>query len=573
MKPIHRRYIVITLLILLTLACTFFNSSEPTPDAPPTQEIGAVTPEGESPQTPESEQPSGTEEAPPVIGEGGCTLRAAYVADITVPDDTEFSPEESFTKTWRIRNSGTCTWEEGTQLVFASGDPLGGPASVPVPQTAPNGAVDISVAMVAPKAEGTYKSNWQLQTEDGTRYGGIFYVQIIVTGEDGTAEPTAESSAISLPEDFKGAVASDCSEVVLSWDDGQGEGAYKLEGPSGLNVSLPADATSYTWANPPSGTVVVTLIALKEDDSEIGRVNATFEVACGSSSDDGTPDLRIESITFDPAPTAYLPVHVTVRVANSGDGDAGAFKLHWWGGKNFSDPSCEWTVAGGVAAGSAANMECDYTYSSAYGSITSKAQVDIDDAITESDEGNNNLEKATAVSKPVEVYNFVDEAPMALWRGGPPQTNLIWNGDPGDDTGFARWVTSGQLETGGAIQEKCLETHPRWINDGWIMGTYTDLYGSGYVVQEGDRFRATVGFLNGAGDGNVTYKVMIRPEGGGNTWIAEVNDTYGDGFKKIDVDLTPYAGKKADMILQVDAGADSSQDWACWLDAAIYRYP
>ena len=46
--------------------------------------------------------------------EGGCTLRATFVADVTVPDDTVYDKEEDFVKTWRIRNSGTCRWEDGT---------------------------------------------------------------------------------------------------------------------------------------------------------------------------------------------------------------------------------------------------------------------------------------------------------------------------------------------------------------------------------------------------------------------------------------------------------------------------
>jgi hypothetical protein len=52
----------------------------------------------------------------------GCTLNGAYVADGTVPDDTGFAPGEVFTKVWRVRNSGTCTWGAGTQLVFAPGE-------------------------------------------------------------------------------------------------------------------------------------------------------------------------------------------------------------------------------------------------------------------------------------------------------------------------------------------------------------------------------------------------------------------------------------------------------------------
>ncbi|MDY0019823.1 MAG: NBR1-Ig-like domain-containing protein [Anaerolineae bacterium] len=569
MKHRRVRWSFITLFLLLTLACSFLDrSAEPTVE-PATQEVVqvTVTPEAVASLEPVQTAQTPPTEAPPVTTDGGCTLSAAYVADITIPDNTEVAPGASFTKTWRIRNSGSCTWEEGTQLVFASGEALGGPATVVVPRTTPNSAVDISVTLIGPQAAGTYRSNWQLQAPDGTRYGGIFYTQIVVKG----AATEAPTVAAAGPKNLTAAVAADCSKVTLNWTDANGEGAYRIEA-SGLSVTLSADSNTYNWTSPPAGNQTATVIALRGDGGEIGRVSVTFAVSCASG---GTSDLQIESISFDRTPVAYLPVHVTVRVKNAGGAATGSFKLRWWGGKNFSSPSCEWTVSEGLGGNSSSNMECDFIYGSPYGSIPSKAQIDVDNAITESDEGNNTLEKETAVVNPAVVYDFVEKASAASWNSGSNegQTSIPWNGDTGDDRGFARWVTSGKLETGGTIQGKCLETHPRWVANGWIAATYTDLYNSGYVVQEGDRFRASVGLLEGASAGNVTFKVMLRAEGSGNYWIAQAGDTYGNGFKQIDVDLSDYAGKKADVILRIEAGDSSEQDWACWTTAAIYRYP
>jgi hypothetical protein len=36
--------------------------------------------------------------------------KADFVTDVTIPDDTVLDPGESFTKTWRLKNSGTCSW-------------------------------------------------------------------------------------------------------------------------------------------------------------------------------------------------------------------------------------------------------------------------------------------------------------------------------------------------------------------------------------------------------------------------------------------------------------------------------
>ena len=35
---------------------------------------------------------------------------AAFVADVTIADGSYIAPGSTFTKTWRIRNNGTTTW-------------------------------------------------------------------------------------------------------------------------------------------------------------------------------------------------------------------------------------------------------------------------------------------------------------------------------------------------------------------------------------------------------------------------------------------------------------------------------
>ena len=34
----------------------------------------------------------------------------AFVTDVTIPDGTVLQPNETFVKTWRIKNIGTCAW-------------------------------------------------------------------------------------------------------------------------------------------------------------------------------------------------------------------------------------------------------------------------------------------------------------------------------------------------------------------------------------------------------------------------------------------------------------------------------
>ncbi|MHC5954166.1 NBR1-Ig-like domain-containing protein, partial [Streptococcus pyogenes] len=53
-----------------------------------------------------------------------CDL-AQFIKDVTIPDGTNFNPGDTFTKTWRLRNIGTCAWS-GYSLIFDSGDSMNG---------------------------------------------------------------------------------------------------------------------------------------------------------------------------------------------------------------------------------------------------------------------------------------------------------------------------------------------------------------------------------------------------------------------------------------------------------------
>ncbi|HEU0291551.1 MAG TPA: NBR1-Ig-like domain-containing protein [Anaerolineales bacterium] len=116
--------------------------------------------------------------------------QAQFVADVTVPDGTRYNPDTTFTKTWRLRNIGTCSWNStDVSMIYESGAQLGAPASVPMPSTvAPGSTVDISVPMKAPSAAGHYIGYWKFKSSQGTIFGiGVnankaWWVEINVVG-------------------------------------------------------------------------------------------------------------------------------------------------------------------------------------------------------------------------------------------------------------------------------------------------------------------------------------------------------------------------------------------------------
>jgi len=92
--------------------------------------------------------------------------------DITIPDGTRLSPGESFLKTWRIMNVGTCEWTSDFSLVWVYGDQLGSVQQKHLKMTVfPGQEVDLTVEMTAPMVPGTYRSYWMLQDDMGTLFG------------------------------------------------------------------------------------------------------------------------------------------------------------------------------------------------------------------------------------------------------------------------------------------------------------------------------------------------------------------------------------------------------------------
>ena len=106
---------------------------------------------------------------------------SAYVSDVTISDGTVFAPGANFTKTWRIQNTGTCTWNSNYSLIFSSGERMSGTTTTIDQSVAPDETGDISVELTAPDTDGTYTGYWILSNSSSTAFGNYVYVQIVVS--------------------------------------------------------------------------------------------------------------------------------------------------------------------------------------------------------------------------------------------------------------------------------------------------------------------------------------------------------------------------------------------------------
>jgi hypothetical protein len=119
---------------------------------------------------------------------------SAFISDVSIPDGTVIDPRESFTKTWKFKNTGTCEWSTAYAITFISGNAMGGSTTALTVSVSAGEEVDISVKFVAPETAGTYYSYWRLQNASGSLFGQLVYVQIVVPGGNGTATSTPPTS-------------------------------------------------------------------------------------------------------------------------------------------------------------------------------------------------------------------------------------------------------------------------------------------------------------------------------------------------------------------------------------------
>src|SRR5215213_5845757 len=138
--------------------------------------------------------------------------------------------------------------------------------------------------------------------------------------------------------------------------------------------------------------------------------------------------------------------------------------------------------------------------------------------------------KVSVVSSGLDLHTRAAEA---NWVSGA--STLTFGGSETDVNGSAIYRNNQKLED-GTSPAKILETHPQWVTDGAITGTYP-----AYKVVPGEHFKAKIGFLllsDGiCGAGNVKFQLNYK-EGSASTNLGQWTDTCDGKLQDIDVDLS-----------------------------------
>jgi hypothetical protein len=157
----------VTQLVATASATPYEATTESTPT------MTAIPPTVEVPQPTATLLPPTATAVPPTATPTivPCNL-ARFEADVSVPDYTPISPGASFTKIWRLRNTGSCTWTTNYAVVFVDGYAMTDKPVVKLPVSVrPGEWVDITVNLVAPTNSGNYKGNWMLRNESNSLFG------------------------------------------------------------------------------------------------------------------------------------------------------------------------------------------------------------------------------------------------------------------------------------------------------------------------------------------------------------------------------------------------------------------
>lgn len=223
--------LILLILVLLTMGCSSNSNQEPTQDINALYTAAAETMnatigiDGPGKSTPTSTPlpsptpilPTNTPGTPtaaifatPTPGSSGNTNTcdvAGFVADITIPDGTEIAAGTKFTKTWEIKNDGTCTWDSKYELVYSSGEKMGGPETMSLitNTVAPGETLEISIELFAPDDTGKKVGYWILRNGQGQYFGigtnvGALYVDITVISSSSTDTPTNTTAPSSDTE-------------------------------------------------------------------------------------------------------------------------------------------------------------------------------------------------------------------------------------------------------------------------------------------------------------------------------------------------------------------------------------
>jgi hypothetical protein len=252
----------------------------------------------------------------------------AVAEELSLPDHNMTAPPalppgQPFRKEWRVRNTGTCTWEEGYRIVYAGGTPAGAAmGSRPLDlhgTVAPGESYTVELPLVAPISPGVYAGTWQMEDAYGRTFGEPLRVGIEVA-----SVPTATPAPTQTPSPGIAFAASSArvqqgSPVTLTWDVQGATEVYfyqageewqgRAVGAQGSREDAPGATTTYNLRVVRNGGEEVRALTVYVDPTSAQQVLAA-EKAAGDAAGNAPGDAPGGAPTIDLF--AVLPPAVTL---------------------------------------------------------------------------------------------------------------------------------------------------------------------------------------------------------------------------------------------------------------------
>jgi hypothetical protein len=276
-KTTRKPFLLISLMMLVVLACGISidtgeketQSEDPeiqqTVDALQMTQTAAAVPADDGGKTSDDKDADDDKDA----GDETPCNKSRMVSE-TIADGTKFNGGESFTKSWTLRNAGTCKWTTDYKFVYESGDQMGGASSISMPSEIKLGeTVTFKVDLKAPSADGDYTGVWRLKAADGEKLGQ-YWVKIIVGSGSAPAQQSANfavtSVQLSTPDTAVDAPACPIEVPVSAkiTTNGAGKVTYKWQD------STPAGSVLESIDFTEAGTKTVNYSVLVNLDDQIG---------------------------------------------------------------------------------------------------------------------------------------------------------------------------------------------------------------------------------------------------------------------------------------------------------------
>jgi len=152
----------------------------------------AWTPLPQTPTVPVATATAPPAQSAPQVNPVNCVDDAAFLEDLTIPDETIVAAGEQLDKRWSVQNSGSCNWDSGYRLVRVGDDGFGAEDEQAL-YPARAGAVAIwQVQLSAPVQPGEHISIWQARSPQGALFGEQVYLWIVVATP--TPAPTSRGT-------------------------------------------------------------------------------------------------------------------------------------------------------------------------------------------------------------------------------------------------------------------------------------------------------------------------------------------------------------------------------------------